>query len=175
MASGRGSFEAPNHTQTPNTLFDVYLPLMSGAELKVTLAICRKTFGWHQKEDRLSLSQLQKLTGLSRQSVINGIDQGVDRGTIARRQVADSWSYSLVLDGQLSLAGGSPKSRPASQKSGPASGQDSGPRGGQESGHTKETGNKLVKDTPRKKGGMSARDRRTLDRLGTTTTTEEAA
>jgi hypothetical protein len=85
VAAGRGSFEAPNHTQTPNTLFDVYLPLMGGAELKVTLAICRKTFGWHQKEDRLSFRSCgsSRASRSSRSSTASrqGIDARHDRAS----------------------------------------------------------------------------------------------
>ena len=91
------SIDAPNYTQFPNALIAL-MPEMREAELKVTLAIARKTFGWHKDEDELSLSQLMKLTGLSKQGVINGIENGIKRGTISRRTFGDSFKYSLVVN-----------------------------------------------------------------------------
>jgi phage replication O-like protein O len=75
-------FTSPNHTQCPNDLFDVHMLDMSEAELKVTLAIIRKTLGFHKKSDPISLSQLQKLTGLSRQGVSDGVAAAIERGLV---------------------------------------------------------------------------------------------
>lgn len=75
-------FTSPNHTQCPNDLFDVHMLDMSESELKVTLAIIRKTLGFHKKSDPISLSQLQKLTGLSRQAVSDGAAAAIDRGIV---------------------------------------------------------------------------------------------
>lgn len=61
---------APTYTQTPNDLFDQWIPLLNESELKVLLVVIRKTFGWHKTRDRLSISQLQEFTGLSETSVI---------------------------------------------------------------------------------------------------------
>lgn len=72
----------PKHTQTPNELFDEWLPEMSNTELRVTLVVIRKTLGWHKPQDEISLTQFQKLTGLSRNGVISGIDAAIKRGTI---------------------------------------------------------------------------------------------
>lgn len=79
-------FESPNHTQTPNDFFDVMMADMSEVELRVTLAAIRKTFGFHKKRFRLSLSKMQKLTGLSKQGVLNGAEQAERRGTLKREQ-----------------------------------------------------------------------------------------
>lgn len=75
-------FTSPNHTQCPNDLFDVHMLDMKEAELKVTLAIIRKTLGFHKKSDPISLSQLQKLTGLSRQAVSEGAAAAIERGLV---------------------------------------------------------------------------------------------
>jgi phage replication O-like protein O len=73
--------DAPNYTQIPNDLLGNIekgnrvspglMARLEGAELKVFLAVCRMTFGYHQTERRASLSMIQKFTGLSRQGVIN--------------------------------------------------------------------------------------------------------
>ena len=89
--------EPPNHTQVPNALFDDLMCQMKEAELRVTLAICRYTFGWHKKEDEISLTRLQSMTGLSRQGVIQGIEAGMQRGVIRRRPRGQSFMYRLRL------------------------------------------------------------------------------
>lgn len=91
-------FSDPTHTQTPNALFDEVLPKIdSFSELKVLMAIIRKTFGWHKDEDLLSLSQLVDLTGLSRQGVIDGILLGIEHGLIYRREHGLGYIYGLTL------------------------------------------------------------------------------
>lgn len=97
MADQRG-FEKPNHTQTPNTFFDVSLPeIKSLVELKIVLAVIRQTFGWQKDADRISLSQLQRLTGLSRESVSIGIQLALDHGYVERKPVRNGFLYNLKL------------------------------------------------------------------------------
>lgn len=91
-------YDGPNFTQVPNLLLEEHMRVMKEAELRVVLAIARKTFGWHKKSDILSLSQLMELTGLSRQGVINGLDDGIERGIITRKKSGQSYSYSLVVN-----------------------------------------------------------------------------
>src|SRR3972149_3352570 len=79
--------EPPNYTQTPNAIFELMADEsahLTDAELRVLLAITRQTFGWHRQRDKISLSQLMKLTGMSRQGVVNGIEAGMKRGLIGR-------------------------------------------------------------------------------------------
>jgi phage replication O-like protein O len=94
-------YEVPNHTQTPNELFDEHMKEMSGAELKVILAICRKTFGWHKDRDQISTSQMMELTGLSNRAVIDAIKKLMGRGLIARRQLGEAktspYEYAMIL------------------------------------------------------------------------------
>lgn len=89
-------FTSPNHTQCPNDLFDVHMLDMKEAELKVTLAIIRKTLGFHKKSDPISLTQLQKLTGLSRQAVSDGTAAAIKRGLI---QVVGTGKRGVIIYG----------------------------------------------------------------------------
>jgi hypothetical protein len=75
-------FRAPQHTQMPNELFDILLKEMDDTELRVTLVAARKTLGWHKTKDAISLSTFIKLTGLSRQGVLDGIEKAKARGTL---------------------------------------------------------------------------------------------
>ena len=99
----------PNHTQTPNLFFDDALPqIKSFAELKIILVTVRQTFGWHKEKDRLSISQFQKLTGMTRQGVIGGIERALADGFIERegggvgRGNAYSYKLAVAENGQSS-------------------------------------------------------------------------
>lgn len=91
-------FKAPEHTQVPNSFFDM-MDDMSDVELRVTLCAIRKTFGWHKKKEAISLTQYQKMTGLSRQGVLNGIEEAEKRGTIKKAGTGkrNTTIYELVV------------------------------------------------------------------------------
>lgn len=72
----------PNYTQTPNAFFDEIMRDLNESELKVFLAITRKTFGWKKSRDRISLSQIVEMTGLSKPSVLSGIKGLVNKDLI---------------------------------------------------------------------------------------------
>lgn len=80
----------PNFTQIPNVVFDHWMAILTPAEFKVLLCICRKTFGWHKEKDRISLKQIADLTGLSRQSVINNIENLIAAGLVVKFKKKDS-------------------------------------------------------------------------------------
>lgn len=61
----------PNCTQCPNDILDRLLPILSPSQFKLVMAIVRKTYGWHKKSDDISLTQLERMTGMSRQTVID--------------------------------------------------------------------------------------------------------
>lgn len=86
----------PNYTQIPNALLDL-MPKMTESELRVTLAIARKTFGWGKRADRISLSQLEKLTGMRRQGVQNGLTAALERNPplILREQHGQAFVYRM--------------------------------------------------------------------------------
>lgn len=75
---------APNYTQTPNDLADHWLPFLSGVETKVLVVIMRKTLGWHKKRDRISMSQLEKLTGCQEKAIATAIKSLIKKGLIAK-------------------------------------------------------------------------------------------
>lgn len=95
----RNGVPAPNTTQVPNELFDVLLPeITMVSELKVILTVIRQTFGYSKDEDVISITQFEEKTGLTRQGVINGIAAAEDRGLIHRREVGNSYGYSLIVN-----------------------------------------------------------------------------
>jgi len=52
---------------------------LSGYESRVLWALFRKTYGWHKKEDRISLTQFQVLTGLPIPKISNTLNRLVLR------------------------------------------------------------------------------------------------
>jgi DNA-binding transcriptional ArsR family regulator len=93
---------APNYTQAPNLFFDKLLAeIDSLAELKVTLAIRRQTFGFHKKESELSATRLEQITGLSRRAVFDGLKLALERGHITRRERGQSFLYSLNIQDEI--------------------------------------------------------------------------
>lgn len=92
------AFPKPNFTQTPNLFFDDSLrKIKSFAELKVVLAVVRQTFGWRKDSDKLSHSQLAKLTGLTRRGVINGVNKALEHGFLERQPSGQTFTYRLAL------------------------------------------------------------------------------
>jgi len=57
-----------NYTKVYNCFYKL-IPCLKESELKIMLIINRQTDGWGKKSDRISYSQFQKATGLSRRAV----------------------------------------------------------------------------------------------------------
>lgn len=75
-------YQPPNYTQIPNIFFDAQMAQMGEPELRVVLCAMRKMFGFHKSYDAISLSQFEKMTGLSRPAVVKGIEAAVTRGVM---------------------------------------------------------------------------------------------
>lgn len=114
-------FAAPNYTQVPDELFDELLTVLSGAELKVTLYIIRRTFGFKKHSDNIALSQmlrgittrdgrqLDRGVGLSKSTLLQALRDLTAKGVIipTRRESAErgneATNYKLnVLTGRPS-------------------------------------------------------------------------
>ena len=89
---------APNYTQTPNELFDHWLPHLGEAELKVLLVIMRKTFGWHKPRDAISVSQLAKYTGMLEETVIKAARSLQSKGVITREIVGPVGKQQTIYE-----------------------------------------------------------------------------
>lgn len=108
-------FDRPNFTQTPNMLFDLVMRDMGEAELKVVLCVIRKTYGYHKSKDAISLTQIQEMTGLSRQGAVNGVDAAINRGVLEKAGTYKGITvYQLVnpVDQSTELTKTSQLSRP---------------------------------------------------------------
>jgi phage replication O-like protein O len=102
VEGGKMSIPSPNYTQVPNALFKL-MPDMEKSELKVVLAVCRQTIGWHKTKDRLTVTLLMTLTGLSRQAVYDGIEEAKKRGILIQEETKqDGFIYSLDIQDPVS-------------------------------------------------------------------------
>lgn len=96
-------FSRPNTTQTPDEIFDRFLPDLGLAELRVLLYIVRRTYGFKKDYDSISLRQitegittkegkeLDRGTGMTRRGALKAIQSLEKRGLIivGRRKAED--------------------------------------------------------------------------------------
>ena len=76
----------PNSFQIANAVVDDFLCLMSGNAWKCYILIVRKTRGWQKTHDSLSISQIQKFTGIKKEETVQkAINELVDLGLIGKQ------------------------------------------------------------------------------------------
>jgi phage replication O-like protein O len=91
--------DKPNYTQLPNQVVDVHMRDLNGSELKILLCICRKTIGWHKDADKISISQMVELSGMTEKTVINATKQLENKGIIyANRKSGVTTTYEVISD-----------------------------------------------------------------------------
>lgn len=101
-----------NSTQMPNILLDFIYPRVPEAECKCLMYICRRTFGFHKEEDRISFTQfiggvktkdgkvLDLGTGLSRASVATAL-KGLARAKaifVKKSLLGNYYKINLSMD-----------------------------------------------------------------------------
>ena len=76
----------------------VNTPLL-GAEFQVLLFIIRKTYGYHKKQDRISFTQFEKATGLSRPTINKTIKNLIIKGMIVKIYLPEgNIGYTFIKD-----------------------------------------------------------------------------
>ena len=108
-------FQFPTTTPVPDEVFDVLMPQLSGAELKVLMYICRRTFGFKKDSDSISLHQiahgiktrdgrvLDAGTGLSKRHVINALKVLEKRNIITVTRKVDESGLNEVNTYSLNI------------------------------------------------------------------------
>ncbi len=93
------------YTRIANQLLDdLALKIhLSGNEWKVVLIVIRKTYGFNKKMDAISLTQFQKMIGLSRPSVVEAIKKLVGKNLLVINKEPYKNLYSLNKDSGLWL------------------------------------------------------------------------
>lgn len=73
------------HTDIANEIMEkLSLTELSGSEFRVCLFILRKTWGWHKKEDAISISQIEEGTGLSRKACVESTNKLVTKRLLVK-------------------------------------------------------------------------------------------
>ena len=85
-----------NYSPVPNCFIE-NMKDFNYATIAVFLAICRKTLGWHKMSDCISFTQLQEMTGLSRQGVSNAIKELKNHNLITVTKNKKTNQYDLNI------------------------------------------------------------------------------
>ena len=90
----------PNSFQISNAVIDEYLSKMSGNAWKCYGLIVRKTRGWQKTHDSLSISQIQKFTGIKKEETVQkAIDELIALGLIGKQsRIGLPNEYFLISD-----------------------------------------------------------------------------
>lgn len=88
------------YTKIANEILErlVNTPLL-GAEFQVLLFIIRKTYGYNKKQDRISFTQFEKATGISRQTINKTIKNLITKGMIVKIYLPQgNIGYTFIKD-----------------------------------------------------------------------------
>jgi phage replication O-like protein O len=72
----------PNFTQIPNIILDQYVKDCKPSHFVVLLMICRKIYGWHKEQDRISSSQIQEATGYDKNTIRDALRYWIGVGVL---------------------------------------------------------------------------------------------
>ncbi|WP_206074137.1 replication protein [Pseudoalteromonas rubra] len=139
------------YTRLANSLLEAAIShSMTLRQLRVFLAVVRKTFGFNKAADRVSGSQLAELTGLSRQHCSTALSELVEMKVITRSKPTSPVSINRHLDEWCSLPEKSTPEKAKSKQSQNGTTSKKSPKSGlkesqirtvasPKSGHTKDT------------------------------------
>ncbi|MCG2589527.1 replication protein [Rhodohalobacter sulfatireducens] len=99
-------------TKVPNRILDEVISKLSGSEFKILMTICRSTFGFHKKRDKISISQMVDATGLAKSTVIDALHKLTQKKIIKKNEEVIPHEYLVVESNQQNLDG--PKKQPDS-------------------------------------------------------------
>jgi phage replication O-like protein O len=87
-----------NHTQISNYFIDEIMPNVSPAATKCFLIISRKTIGWHKDRDQISLSQFEKLTGMTVNTIKNSLKELLQVGIITYKRTGNGKNIKTFFE-----------------------------------------------------------------------------
>ncbi|GIW70343.1 MAG: hypothetical protein KatS3mg101_1090 [Patescibacteria group bacterium] len=100
----------PNSTQIPNIITDIIIPQIPEAEARCLLYICRRTFGFHKEEDKISFSQFEKGiqdkngkkldfgAGISREAINKALKNLIEAGLLLSQKTTKGNFYKINLE-----------------------------------------------------------------------------
>src|SRR3989338_2000960 len=76
------------HTRIANEILEAIVhTAILGSEFQILFFVIRKTYGYQKKEDRISLTQFEKWTGLSRATVVKALKNLVIRNILVKTAI----------------------------------------------------------------------------------------
>jgi hypothetical protein len=91
------SLPQSNYTMVPNIVIE-NLPELKESSIRCIFAIVRATIGYHTAKHRCSIPFLMAKTGLSRQGVVNGTTELLEKDWVDRDLVGQTYEYWLKLE-----------------------------------------------------------------------------
>ncbi|MAL19424.1 MAG: hypothetical protein CL670_04565 [Balneola sp.] len=85
-------------TKFPNVLLDDVMPMVGPSAFKILSVIIRKSKGYQKKGDMISITQFEDNSGLSRNTVLDAINELVDKRIIKKQKKKNSFWYSINED-----------------------------------------------------------------------------
>jgi len=85
----------PNFTQIPNIFLDKYIKGVKPSHHVVLMVICRKIYGWHKKQDRISTSQLVELTGYDKNTIRDALKYWIGVGVLKKPKPSPNQNGTL--------------------------------------------------------------------------------
>lgn len=90
------------YTAIANEIMErLYAITLSGSEYRVILCVLRKTYGWHKKVDKISLSQFEEETNLSRRQVCTILDRLVNNRLLFKEKNKNCNLYQFNKDYEM--------------------------------------------------------------------------
>ena len=87
------------YTKIANELLEAFSQIdASGSAWRVFMVVLRKTYGFHKKEDRISLTQFEMISKLTRMSVCRGLNELVELKIIIVEKEGYINKYSIQKD-----------------------------------------------------------------------------
>lgn len=87
------------YTRIANELLEAFTTLdASGSAWRVFMVVLRKTYGFHKKEDKISLTQFGEMSRLSRMSVCRGLNELVEKNVLSVKKEGYINKYSVQKD-----------------------------------------------------------------------------
>jgi len=84
------------HTDIANEIIDYLCGYrISGEEWQVLWVIIRKTYGWHKKQDWVSLSQFAELTKMKKPNIIRAIKKLQEKKVIIKKDNKNGRTYAF--------------------------------------------------------------------------------
>ena len=98
-AGGASPQKENGYTPVANEILEQLAKLsLTSREWRTLLALWRKTWGWHKKEDKISMTQFEKMTGIERRNQSRTLKSLIAKNIIYRKETRPVITYGFQKD-----------------------------------------------------------------------------